>query len=66
MTYEGLTDEQASAQRLADRGALWRACDVLAVIGDWTLASLARNLHQALHDRDRFQRERDWWRERAA
>ena len=58
--YTGLTDEQAHAQRRADRGIDWIAAD------SWDDArrfGLADTIRQALHDRDRFQRERDYWRE---
>lgn len=62
--YTGLTDEQAHAQRMADRGSDWIACDMSEQYADSEeeeqLADIAR---QALHDRDRFQRDAAYWRE---
>ena len=61
MNYAGLTDEQAGAQRLVDRGTLWITCDWM----DTLEIPGGEVLRDTLHDRDRFQRERDWWREQA-
>lgn len=64
------TDEQQSAARLADRGELWQLADeadrLAAEKGTLErrgFAAVYGELRQALHDRDRFQRERDYWRE---
>ena len=57
-----MTDEQASDARLADRGDAWDRADDM----EWDIRSQEDDhdlLRQALHDRDRFQRERDYWRE---
>lgn len=56
------TDEQGAA-RMADRGDVWKACDEWRDDGR---PEMADNWRQALHDRDRFQRERDYWREASA
>jgi len=53
-------DEQDSAARLADRGDSW-------VLADRMQSSKTSDaLRQALRDRDRFQRERGYWREQYA
>lgn len=55
-----MTQDEQSAARLADRGLEWLWCDFAEEDGYPASASIAR---EALHDRDRFQRERDYWRE---
>ena len=58
--YTGLTDEQASTARQRDKGLDWRVIHYFAIPGSVTDA-----WGEAMHDRDRFQRERDYWREQA-
>lgn len=58
-----MTEDEASEARLADRGHTSHMADKLRGAG-FPEASAA--LKKAMHDRDRFHRERDYWREQCA
>ena len=57
--YSTLDDAQASAARFRDKGQWWQICDSFDTFDEFEA------LREAMHDRDRFQRERDYWREQA-
>lgn len=60
-----VTDDAIDAQeaaRMVDRGDDWKRADHMSGL---PFDQFGDALRQALHDRDRFQRERDYWREQA-
>lgn len=42
-----------------EKGRLWEMCD------EYHALDLAQELREAMHDRDRFERDAAWWREQA-